>query len=104
MIESTSSSEAKKLLKHTVQIVVRPDGWVVDRLAESNPAKSPPTATKELPTGLSATPEAWLARMLDPSMNGLLAKYPEYFAEWLDAVFEPRFMTALASVVLTPET
>lgn len=54
--------------------------------------------------GVPATPEAWLARMLDPTKNGLVVKHPELFAEWLDAVTEPRFMTAIASIAMTPQT
>lgn len=80
------------------------DGSVVDRLAMHNSAKSsahPGVLSREI---LPDSPEAWLARMLDPTRNGLVVKHPELFAEWLDAVTEPRFMTALASVALTPET
>lgn len=102
-VEPTLSAEAKKSVKHTVQAVVRPDGWVVDRLVGLNPVKSPTVSKKEPQGGLPATPEAWLARMLDPTKNGLVVKHPEYLAEWLDAVSEPRFMTALASVAMKPE-
>lgn len=53
---------------------------------------------------LPATPEAWLAQMLDAKKNGVAIKDPAAFAEWLDAVTEPRFMTALASVAVDPAT
>lgn len=102
-VESTLSTEAKKSAKHAVHAVVRPDGWVVDRLVGLNPVKSPTVSKKEPQGGLPATPEAWLTRMLDPTMNGLVVKHPEYLAAWLDAVSEPRFMTALASVAMKPE-
>ncbi len=42
--------------------------------------------------------------MMDPTRNGLAAKHPALFAEWLDAVTEPRFMTALATVAMAPDT
>lgn len=53
---------------------------------------------------LPATPEAWLAQMLDAKKNGVAFKDPAAFVEWLDAVTEPRFMTALASVAVEPAT
>jgi len=90
--------------KQSIQAVIRADGSVVDRLSLLNSTKT--TSLKSAPRqgGLPASPEAWLARMLDPTRNGLAVKHPELFAEWLDAVTEPRFMTALASVAVTPET
>lgn len=100
--ELKRSDELKKPFRRVTETVVRPDGLVVDRLAEFNPAKAPLHDGKR--AGVPATPEAWLARMLDPSKNGLVVKHPELLAEWLDAVTEPRFMTALASVAMTPET
>jgi len=53
---------------------------------------------------MPGTPAEWLARMIDPTRNGLIVKRPQLFAEWLDAVTEPRVMTALATLVLDPET
>lgn len=53
---------------------------------------------------LPATPEAWAERMLYSGRNGAAVKDPAAFAEWLDAVTEPRFMTALASVAADPAT
>lgn len=53
---------------------------------------------------MPATPEEWVARMLDATRNGLAFKHPEAFIEWLDALSEPRFMTALATVALDPAT
>jgi len=95
-------NEMKRPVKRVTETVVRPDGLVVDRLVEFNPAKSLHQDSRH--SDIPATPEAWLARMLDPSKNGLVVKHPELLAEWLDAVSEPRFMTALASVAMTPET
>jgi hypothetical protein len=92
--ETAMSGEARIPAKHGVQVVVRADGSVVDRLA------IPKSEVK--PSGLPTSPEAWLARMMDPTRNGLAMKNPELFAEWLDAMTEPRFMTALASVAMTP--
>lgn len=54
--------------------------------------------------GLPATPEAWLTQMLDARKNGTAFKDPAAFAEWLDAITEPRFMTALAAVAVDPAT
>lgn len=53
---------------------------------------------------LPATPEAWLSQMLDAKKNGAAFKDPAAFAEWLDAITEPRFMTALAAVAVDPAT
>lgn len=53
---------------------------------------------------LPATPDAWLAQMMDAKKNGAAFKDPAAFAEWLDAITEPRFMTALASVAADPAT
>lgn len=53
---------------------------------------------------LPATPEAWFAQMRDAKKNGVAFKEPAAFAEWLDAVTEPRFVTALASVAVDPAT
>lgn len=53
---------------------------------------------------LPASPEAWLARMLDATRNGSAFKDPNAFAEWLDAITEPRFMTALAATAVDPST
>lgn len=60
----------------------------------------PPPMAQPLP----ATPEEWLLRMLDANRNGLAFKHPEAFIEWLDGLSEPRFMTALATVALDPNT
>jgi hypothetical protein len=92
--ETAMLGEARTPGRHGVQVVVRADGSVVDRLA------MPKSDAKQ--NGLPTSPEAWLARMMDPTRNGLAVKNPELFAEWLDAMTEPRFMTALASVAITP--
>jgi hypothetical protein len=42
--------------------------------------------------------------MLDATRNGSAFKDPALFAEWLDAITEPRFMTALAAVAVDPST
>jgi hypothetical protein len=102
LLEPTHASASKKPLKRLTESVVRPDGRVVDRLAEFNSAKS--ISSGDHQGAVPATPEAWLSRMLDPTKNGLVAKHPELLAEWLDAITEPRFMTALASVAMSPDT
>lgn len=63
-----------------------------------------PLAHATGPADLPATPEAWLTKMLDGRKNGAAFKDPEAFAAWLDAVTEPRFMTALATVAVDPAT
>ncbi len=60
--------------------------------------KTPP-AQEEIRPALT---EEWLQRVLDATRNGLPLKQPEAFIEWLDAVSEPRFMTALATVAVDP--
>lgn len=87
-----------KLAKRQVSIVKQQDGSVVERLELPVPLG---VANQE---PIPATPEEWLARMIDPTRNGLILKHPKYLAEWLDAVTEPRFMTALASVALDTAT
>jgi hypothetical protein len=101
---SGPSAEARKPAKRSIHVVVLSDGNVVDRLSLTSSAK--PAASTSAPRydALPISPEAWLARMMDSTKNGLAAKNPELFAEWLDAVTEPRFMTALASVAMTPDT
>lgn len=96
--ESSSNLELTPQGKHGLQKVILADGSVVDRLT------LPAAASGSRKAGFPATPEAWLARMIDPTKNGLAAKNPELFAEWLDAVTEPRFMTALATVAMRPES
>lgn len=53
---------------------------------------------------LPATQAAWLAQMLDGKRNGAAFKDPAAFAEWLDTITDPRFMTALASTAVDPAT
>ena len=102
--EVRTSIESRKSVKRGIQVMVRPDGRLVDRLAELPSSEAPPDSGTLNPHDLPASPEAWLARMIDPTRNGLAAKNPEFFLEWLDAVTEPRFMTALASIAIKPET
>lgn len=102
--EPAMSAEARMPAKRSIQAVTRADGSVVDRLTLPTSAKSASAKSISSQAGLPASPEAWLARMMDPTKNGLAVKNPELFAEWLDAVTEPRFMTALASVAIAPGT
>lgn len=101
--EANSDIEPAMPAKRSIQVVTRSDGSVFDRLALPASSKAAPQSISRQVT-LPASPEAWLARMMDPTKNGLAAKNPELFAEWLDAVTEPRFMTALASVAMAPDT
>ncbi|MBI5330325.1 MAG: hypothetical protein HZB71_06905 [Betaproteobacteria bacterium] len=77
--------------KVAVKAVQRADGSVVDRLD---------MAARKLPV----RPEEWPQRMADPTRNGTACKDPKAFAEWLDATTEPRFMTALATMAMDPNT
>jgi hypothetical protein len=91
-------AQKKKPAKLYVNTVKQTDGSVIERLDLSEL----PGAVRE--AGIPGTPAEWLARMIDPTRNGLIVKRPQLFAEWLDAVTEPRFMTALATVALDPGT
>ena len=86
------TASKSKPAKRQVSIVRQENGGIVERLE----LPVPPGAADQ--DRIPATPEEWLARMIDPSRNGLVLKQPKYLAAWLDAVTEPRFMTALASV------
>jgi hypothetical protein len=66
-----------------------------------------------LPSGLPAqhpmvemlprSSQAWLDQMLDTTRNGAAFKDPQAFVEWLDAITEPQFMTALATASISPD-
>lgn len=101
--EANADIESAIPAKRSIQVVTLSDGSVLDRLALPTSSKTAPKSASRNVV-LPASPEAWLARMMDPTKNGLAAKNPELFAEWLDAVTEPRFMTALASVAMAPDT
>ncbi len=104
LLDGRPTGDARKSAKRGIQVMVRSDGRLVDRLAELPSSDALPHNSTLNQGDLPASPEAWLARMIDPTRNGLAAKSPEFFLEWLDAVTEPRFMTALASVAIAPET
>jgi hypothetical protein len=53
---------------------------------------------------LPRSSQEWLDQMLDSSRNGAAFKDPEAFVEWLDAITEPQFMTALATATIDPKT
>lgn len=91
-------AQKKKPAKFSVNVVKQKDGSVIERLDLS----AMPGAGRD--EGVPGTPAEWLARMIDPTRNGLIVKRPQLLAEWLDAVTEPRFMTALATVALDPGT
>lgn len=102
-IDPAGTIATRKPAKLYTQAVLRPDGYVVDRLAEPYLDNTFSPEYLRSMGGIPNSPEAWLTRMLDPSRNGLVAKHPELLAEWLDAITEPRFMTALASIVTSPQ-
>jgi hypothetical protein len=91
-------AQRKKPAKLSVNIVKQKDGSIIERLDLS----TLPGGNRE--EGIPTTPNEWLARMIDPTRNGLVVKHPQLLAEWLDAVTEPRFMTALATVATDPGT
>jgi hypothetical protein len=92
------------MAKLNVESVRRADGFMVDRLVAAEAGRPASNGIVAQHESVPDTPEAWLARMIDPTKNGLAIKQPELFAAWLDAVTEPRFMTALASIAVMPET
>jgi len=91
-------AQKKRPVKLSVNVVKQKDGSVIDRLNLST------LSGANRDEGVPGTPAEWLARMIDPTRNGLVVKHPQLLAEWLDAVTEPRFMTALATVALDPGT
>jgi hypothetical protein len=91
-------AQQKKPSKFSVNIIKQKDGSVIERLDLS----VLPSSIRD--EGLPSTPAEWLARMIDPTRNGLVVKRPQLLAEWLDAVTEPRFMTALATMAMDPGT
>jgi len=90
---------AERNAKIAVKSVQLPDGRVMERLVLFGQRAGDSASDAEVPQ----TPEAWLRRMMDPTRNGLALKHPQLFVEWLDAITEPQFMTALATVALSPE-
>jgi hypothetical protein len=52
--------------------------------------------------GLPRSAREWLEQMLDSSRHGVAFKDPQAFVEWLDAITEPQFMTALATASIDP--
>lgn len=91
-------AQKKKPQRLSINVVKQKDGSVIERLDLSTLSG----AGRE--EGVPGTPAEWLARMIDPTRNGLIMKRPQLFAGWLDAVTEPRFMTALATIALDPGT
>jgi hypothetical protein len=104
LVEAHAAVELPLSAKPVIQAVVHADGSVVDRLKLPHSAKSAPGKYRNSQEMMPDSPEAWLSWMMDPTRHGLVVKHPELFAEWLDAITEPRFMTALASAALVPET
>ena len=92
------AAQTRKPVRLSVSVVKQKDGSMVDRLDLS----VLPASSRD--GRIPSTPAEWLDRMIDPTRNGLILRQPHLFAEWLDAVTEPQFMTALATVALDPET
>lgn len=91
-------AQKRKSAKPGINVVRQKDGSIIERLD----ALALPGAVRD--ERVPVTPEEWLSRMIDPTRNGLILKHPKLFAEWLNAVTEPRFMTALATVALDPSS
>lgn len=70
------------------------------RLRMPRGMQSTQPARKTLPR----SSQEWLAQMLDSSRHGVAFKDPQAFVEWLDAITEPQFMTALATASADPNT
>lgn len=95
---AVSKASAETAVKHATRKVVRQqDGRVVERIV------LPASNASALPDR-PLTQEKWVQNTLDPAWMARMAKDPALFAQWLDAVTEPRFMTALATVAARPET
>lgn len=50
---------------------------------------------------LPAAPEEWVVRLLEAGRDGRVSRHPEAFSAWLEAINEPRAMTALATLPQT---
>lgn len=63
-----------------------------------------PSSGHILRPDLPQTSREWLDRMLDATRHGIAFKDPQAFVEWLDAMTEPQFMTALAAAAQDSNT
>lgn len=90
--ESGPELARKKPPRLSVNLIAQKDGSVIERLEMS---ELPGVVREE---GIAGTPAEWLTRRVELSRSGRAMTRPQLFAEWLDAVTEPRFMTALATV------
>lgn len=52
---------------------------------------------------LPRSSQEWAEQMLDPSRAHTVFKDSQSFVEWLDAITEPQFMTALATTAIDPK-
>lgn len=87
---------AKKAQKFVVKKVRRKDGSVMVRLDLPVNQIQRVSATAGNPADATAPAPA------NPDRAGSQAKDTQVMSQWLDAVTEPRFMTALATVALEP--
>jgi hypothetical protein len=78
---------------------VQVDGDML-RLRLRMPAE--PQANHPSGMDLPRSSREWIERMLDSSRHGIAFKDPQVFVEWLDAITEPQFMTALATASIEP--
>lgn len=90
------SKAGKKL---TVKKVRRMDGSVVVRLDMPGATQKENFANASTQTGTVNEPRV---AGIGPAQAGVLAKNSQIMNRWLDAVTEPRFMTALAAVAMEP--
>lgn len=81
----------KKARPQTATQVRHEDGRVVERLVL-------PPSRNDTPGEQPVAAEIWARRSLDPAWMAELAKNPKLFSQYLDALTEPRFMTALATL------
>ncbi len=96
---SAATARADTSPAYVITPVRQPDGGVIDRLTWVDSTGQ----RRNTDSVASRGSEAWLAMMLDSTRHGVAFKNPKAFSEWLGAVTEPRFMTALATVAMEPD-
>ena len=60
------------------------------------------TAPAAAPTAVPGTPEAWVAKMTDPTQNASAFKDPKAFVPWMIAVTDPATAMAMSNAMMNP--
>lgn len=94
-----AETPARASEKARAPATVRVDGDMLRLHLPASIASLQPSR-KDLPR----SSQEWLDQMLDSTRNGAAFKDPQAFVEWLDAITEPQFMTALATATIDPKT